>query len=195
MVIAHHLVWTVYGTWLPNDPRGSGSREVISAELVDLGELHYGRRKTQSRRKVVREFYDCAEPKLLFQVVRFTPQQFGDVAKTFGDVIRQCGYTCYASAIMPDHLHLVIRKHRELAETMIEKLQSITRECLGRLTSASPEHPIWTDGGWKRFLNSPRAVRDAIRYVENNPLEIGLPRQSWPFVKEYDDWPFQKRSG
>ena len=28
IVIAHHLIWTVYGTWLPNDPRGSGSRAI-----------------------------------------------------------------------------------------------------------------------------------------------------------------------
>ena len=24
IVIAHHLIWTAYGWWLPNDPRGSG---------------------------------------------------------------------------------------------------------------------------------------------------------------------------
>ncbi len=26
-VIAHHLIWTLYGHWLPNDLRGSGSTE------------------------------------------------------------------------------------------------------------------------------------------------------------------------
>jgi hypothetical protein len=38
-VIAHHLVWTVYGTWLPNDPRGSGSRYVAASALAELGGL------------------------------------------------------------------------------------------------------------------------------------------------------------
>jgi hypothetical protein len=25
IVIAHHIMWTLYGWWLPNDPRGSTS--------------------------------------------------------------------------------------------------------------------------------------------------------------------------
>ena len=36
IIIAYHLVWTVYGTWLPNDPRGSGSRFVASPALAAL---------------------------------------------------------------------------------------------------------------------------------------------------------------
>ncbi len=45
IVIAHHLVWTVYGTWLPNDPRGSGSRWVATDVLAELGPLHFGASK------------------------------------------------------------------------------------------------------------------------------------------------------
>ncbi len=45
IVIAYHLVWTAYGTWLPNDPRGSGSAGVVSPDLAKLGELHFGARK------------------------------------------------------------------------------------------------------------------------------------------------------
>ena len=39
MVIAYHLVWTAYGWWLPNDPRGSMSHHVEQNVLRDLGEL------------------------------------------------------------------------------------------------------------------------------------------------------------
>ncbi len=27
------------------------------------------------------------------------------------------------------------------------------------------------------------------RYIENNPIKIGLPAQRWPFMKAYDNWP------
>jgi hypothetical protein len=27
-IITHHLIWTLYGHWLPNDLRGSGSAEI-----------------------------------------------------------------------------------------------------------------------------------------------------------------------
>lgn len=188
MVIAHHLIWTVYGTWLPNDPRGSGSQAVIDPKIAALGELHFGRRRIQPASKVIREFYERAEPELKYPVRRFEPDGFSFVAEAIGASIAERGYTCYAAAIMPDHMHLVIRKHRDFAETMIDELQHLSRERLRK-----GEHPVWTAGGWKRFLNSPEQVRRVIGYVENNPLEIRLPRQAWPFVKPYDDWPFHKR--
>ena len=49
IVIAHHLIWTLYGWWLPNDPRGSCSRVIRSDLLKQLGDLHYGRKRIQPR--------------------------------------------------------------------------------------------------------------------------------------------------
>ena len=40
LVIAYHLIWTAYGWWLPNDPRGSGSKTIDSDIIAELGELH-----------------------------------------------------------------------------------------------------------------------------------------------------------
>ena len=40
MVVGHHLVWTAYGWWLPNDPRGSWSRAVRVPRVAELGVLH-----------------------------------------------------------------------------------------------------------------------------------------------------------
>ena len=54
-------------------------------------------------------------------------------------------------------------------------------------------HLVWTRGGWKRFLDSPDAVRTVIRYVEKNPPTAGLPRQSWGFVTRYDGRTFAKQ--
>ena len=188
MVIAYHLVWTVYGTWLPNDPRGSGSKAVFDPNIAALGELHFGRRKIQPASSAIREFYERAEPKLKYPVRRFEPGDFSNVADAIGSAVAERSYTCYAAAIMPDHVHLVIRKHRDLAETMIDELQKLSRHRL-----RSDDHPVWTTGGWKRFLGFPEQIRRVIGYVENNPAEIRLPRQSWAFVTPYDDWPFHKR--
>lgn len=186
MVIAHHLIWTVYGTWLPNDPRGSGSETVACPKLATLGELHYGRRKNQPGCGVVRQFYERAEPRLLFPVIRFNARK--------GNAIGKHNYTCYACAVMPDHVHLVIRKHRDAAEKMVDNLQDLTRASFLARGKAPVDHPVWTLGGCKRFLDSPQRMRIAIRYVKNNPGEIGLPRQNWPFVTPYDNWPFHNRS-
>ncbi len=45
MVIAYHLIWTAYGWWLPNDPRGSMSKCIASDTIAELGALHYGRKR------------------------------------------------------------------------------------------------------------------------------------------------------
>jgi REP element-mobilizing transposase RayT len=190
VVIAHHLVWTVYGTWLPNDPRGSGSQYVATEVLAELGPLHYGRKRNQPHPHAVREFYDRAEPRLVFPVIRFDSKQIEIVAAALGEVIQKERYTCFAAAVLPDHVHLVIRKHRDRAETMIETLQESTRLRLSTCDFIPPDHPVWTKGGYKRFLDSPEAVRTVIRYVENNPVKSALPPQRWPFVTPYNGWPF-----
>ena len=37
MVLAYHVIFTAYGFWLPNDPRGSWSEWVGSWELLKFG--------------------------------------------------------------------------------------------------------------------------------------------------------------
>ena len=192
-VIAYHLIWTSYGTWLGNDPRGSGSHDVYTPVLAALGDVHYGRRKFQPKRHVVQEFYDQVEPRLQFPIIRFRPGQFIEIAAAFAESIRNRHYTCYACAIMPDHVHLVIRKHQDTAEEMIENLQTDSRLWLQLNRIVPVDHPVWTLHGWRVFLDLPRAVWGRIRYVEGNPLKEGLPKQIWPFIVPYDNWPFHKK--
>ena len=192
-VIAYHLIWTNYGTWFGNDPRGSGSTSVYTPALAGLGEVHFGRKQLQPPRSTVREFYDAAEQLLQFAVIRFEAEQRIIVAEAFASTVRTHQYTCYACAIMPDHVHLVIRKHIHGAEMMIENFQNESRTRLIENLIAPAEHPVWTKGGWKVFLNTPEEVWPRIRYVEGNSMKEGLPKQSWPFVVTYDNWPFHKK--
>jgi REP element-mobilizing transposase RayT len=93
---------------------------------------------------------------------------------------------------MPDHVHLIIRKHKDHAETIIERLQESTREQIINLGLRPTDHPVWTQGGYKVFLDTPNDVWRTIRYVEDNPVKQRLPRQSWDFVTPYDNWPHHK---
>jgi REP element-mobilizing transposase RayT len=192
-VIAYHLIWSNYGTWLPNDLRGSGSRNVYTSLLAALGDAHFGRKKIQPARCKVRAFYDQAQPLLQYPVIRFDDGQRNEITKCFSETIRIHQYTCYACAILPDHVHLVIRKHKHDAETMIENFQDESRLRIIECRTVSNQHPVWTNGGWKVFFDAPEEVRQRIGYVENNPLKEGLPRQRWSFVVPYDNWPFHKQ--
>jgi len=186
LVIAYHLIWTAYGWWLPNDPRGSGSRTIASDTLAELGEVHFGRKKTQPAGRVVREFYDLAAARLQHPLLTFTPDQIERVGEAFAEVVEAERYTCWACAVMTDHVHLCIRKHRDRAEDMMDKLKVLSRKRLLRDGRVPADHPVWAGGGgWKVFLDHPDDVRRTIRYIEQNPTRP----QRWPFVKPYDNWP------
>ncbi len=73
---------------------------------------------------------------------------------------------------------------------MIERLQNASRWALIEAGLRPTDHPVWTGGGgWYVFLDHPDDVARTIPYVEDNPLKIGQPHQSWNFVVAYDRWP------
>jgi REP element-mobilizing transposase RayT len=190
LVIAYHLIWTAYGWWLPNDPRGSGSKLVASDIISVLGELHYGRKQIQPPGKIVREFYQRAAAILKFPLLTFDESACAVIVQAFTQVIDEQRYTCFACAIMPDHVHIVIRKHKHRAEVIGELLKNASRLLLADSRHRPPDHPTWVGGNvWSIFLDHPDEVRRTIPYIEQNPVKIGLPQQHWPFVKPYDGWP------
>lgn len=191
LVLGYHLIWTAYGWWLPNDPRGSMSKFVACDALKDLGELHYGRKRIQPASRVIRQFYDDAKGCLMHELLTFDDRQRQEIANAFAQSIQAQNYTCYACAIMPDHVHLLIRKHRDPAKRMIECLQEDSAAHLRSVGCRGPSHPVWGGPGWKVFLDSPEDIRRVVHYIEENPGKGRLPSQHWGFVKPYDGWCFK----
>lgn len=189
IVIAHHLVWTAYGWWLPNDPRGSNSQWVASEVIAELGNLHRGRKKAQPAGWEIRTFYGRAREVLMFPLLTFDEAVRTEIGAAFAAVIDAERYTCYACAVMPDHVHILIRKHKHAAEEMIDHLQCASRSRLAETRHRPADHPTWGGPGWKVFLDHPDEVRRTITYIERNPLPLRLPKQQWPFVTEYNGWP------
>ena len=104
-------------------------------------------------------------------------------------VVVERDYTCYACAVMPDHVHILIRRHGDRAEDMIARRQLAAQSALIEAGTRPVNHPVWTDGpGWKTFINSRRQFEAEIKYIRRNPERIGRPEQSWDFVQQYDGW-------
>lgn len=186
MVIAYHLIWTVYGCWLPNDPRGSTSTKLRTEALADLGPIHRGRKAVQPPSRIVRDFYQQAEDVLKHPLVLVEESDHELLGQSFAQVIEELHYTCYACAVMPDHVHLLIRRHRHWAEEMIDHFQSQSRQALIDAGRRAATHPVWTAKGWKGFLNTPDDIRRVIQYIRQNPINAGKPEQTWKFVQPYD---------
>jgi hypothetical protein len=151
----------MYGFWLPNDPRGSGSDYIAVWELY-----RYGRAtKTDSRRSVAAVPHDRAlrlkaKEELRNPPVQITGHQAVAIAQGFRAACEEGGYSVYACAVLPDHIHMVIGPHRRNIRVIVGHLKS--------------------------RADSERAVERAIRYVENNPLKEGKKVQNWSFVTPFD---------
>ena len=194
-IIAHHLIWTLYGHWLPNDLRGSGSSELRNEKLDQLGPIHRGRKpeRLQPTRRELREFHNQAEPLLAFPRFWLDDAKRQAVADAFARVVAQEGYTVWALALLSNHAHLVIRRHRDDALTMWNRFAEATTASLIMFPDTGLDHPILSTRPYKVFLRTPEEVRGRIAYVVANPEKEGLPTQQYSFVKQYDNWPHHKQ--
>jgi len=193
IIIAHHLILHGYGHWLPNDPRGSGSEEIRQETLTDLGAVHFGRKRVQPSREELKRFKREAAPRLEFPLVWFDAAKRQALGEALEEVVRRERYTVWAAAVLSNHLHLCIRRHRDDAETMWHKLAGGCRQRLCRFAEIPAEHPIWSERPYKVFLYTPEEVWQRIQYISENPIKEGLPAQHWAFVQPYDGWPLTKR--
>src|SRR4051794_4445380 len=100
IIIAHHLVLTGYGFWLPNDVRGSGSAVIRKDALRDLGPIHPGRKKDQPSHEELKALYRAANPKLEFEPLWFDSAKRQAISDTFAQVIADFRYTVWACAIL-----------------------------------------------------------------------------------------------
>ena len=97
----------------------SGARS--RASRPQLGALHQGRKLVQPSPAELRKFQKTASEVLTHKTFQFTLEEVFITAESIRQVIEEHEYTCYQAAFMPDHVHLVMRRHRHYAEQMIEQ--------------------------------------------------------------------------
>lgn len=191
MVIAYHIIFSAYGFWLPNDPRGSWSTEVWARNLKPFGDpVAPGTTRSVAGRAHDREKRLMAKTELAMPAVKFTGPQALAIANGFADIRAKLSIAVHACAIMPDHVHLVITRH----EMLIEDVTGVFKRAATRRLNAEGIHPLrdfgsgaraptpWAAGGWHVYLNTPEEVRLCVEYVERNPIKAGLKAQRWKFV-------------
>ncbi len=185
MVLAYHLILTGYGHWLPNDPRGSMSTNVVAGKLLSLRIMHFGRKRTQPPRTALKDFYLNAEHQLEHTILWFDSAKRQIISDAFSEVVESRRYTCFACAILANHAHVIIRKHRDRAEDMILELKSASAIQLRRLDDVPGDHPVWSSDRYKKFLSTAEDVERTMRYVERNPRREGMAPQRCSFVVPY----------
>ena len=192
MILAYHVIISAYGFWLPNDDRGSWSDFVGAWEL-----LRFGRATTTSvRHSLANEPIDWkrreeAQAALKYPPVVFNGIQARAIARAFAAQIQTSGITLFACSILPDHIHLVMQRHRYKVEFAVNLLKGAATRQLIQEGIHPHEHyrtrsgrvaKAFSRGQWKVFLDSESDVRRAIEYVWENPPKEDLPRQPWWFI-------------
>lgn len=196
-ILAYHLILSAYGFWLPNDPRGSWSDIVRNPNLREFGEAT----KVDTHESVAKEPHDrkkriAAKRALKYPPVIFTGLQARAVARGFGKYVEKSGLTVWACAVMPDHAHLVIARHRYDIETIGNLLKGEATKQLREENRHPFEAHVKKDGTvppcfarkwWAVFEFSEDRILSAIGYAEQNPPKAGLKSQvgMWPFVMLY----------
>jgi len=193
MVRWYHAIFTAYGFWLPNDPRGSWSEFVGSWELYKFGGAAT---KTDQRRSVASRDHDHnfrrdAKQTLKYPPVRFDESQRELIAAGIAQACEESNIRLHACVIGHDHVHGVVERHSKTIEEVVQHFKSRATKHMNR----AGLHPLrefadakgtapqpWAEKCWHVFINDERHLRAAIDYVERHPEKEGLPRQNWPFV-------------
>ena len=195
-MLGWHLIFTTYGFWPPNDPRGSGSTRVRTWHLYDAaGEAT----KVDTRRSVAARPHDltirrAAKAALKYPAVELNGLQARAGARGIADVCPKVELVIHACAIMPDRVHVVVEAHKFDGNDIIACLKragtrGMSDEGLNPMAAyprANGRLPSpWGGRGWKVKLYTPPEMRERIRYVERNPRRAGFKPQRWSFVVPY----------
>jgi REP element-mobilizing transposase RayT len=179
---------------LPNDPRGSWSDFVASWELARFGKATGGGPRRDVDRGQWARWRESARHALKYPTVTLTGQQAKSAGTGFAKAVATSGYTIWACSMLPEHVHLVIARHRYDVETIANLLKGAATKRLKRdglhpqaaYQDKDGKFPsMWGEKEWKVFLDSEEAIERAIRYVEENPIKEGKPRQTWTFVTPF----------
>ncbi len=193
MIHGYHVVFGTYGFWLPNDQRGSWSDFVAAWELRLLGPKTKGIERPELTEEQ-EQWQRNAKAKLSYPEVILDGQQAKEVGRGFAKAVQKSGFTIWACSILPQHIHLVIARHRFKVEYIAgllkgEATKSLKTASLHPLAKfktkdGSPPTP-WNVKSYHGFLESEREIEDAIAYTIGNPEKEGKKVQQWSFVTPF----------
>ena len=131
---------------------------------------------------------------LRYPPVTLSGRQALTIANGFATQSIKCGYAIWACAILPEHTHLVVARHRYKVEQVVNLLKG----CATSQLLKDGNHPLnkfagfgqrpphmWARGLWKVYLDSDDQIENAIAYVMDNPTKEGKPRQNWAWITPY----------
>ena len=152
-ILAYHITWTTYGTWLPGDDRGWIKKGASGIQPPDPERA-------------------CSASELMVEgAVRLSPAQRAIVEETIADHCRIRKWTLHAMNARSNHVHVVVTADLDPEEVM----EQLKAWCSRRLSDAAGlTEPVaakagrrhwFTEGGDKEIIENETYLENAIRYV------------------------------
>jgi REP element-mobilizing transposase RayT len=121
------------------------------------------------------------EPAILMNdphAVRTFPLQ--DRSLYYGERVR-ASYDLFAWAVMPNHVHIVLKRHEKLPE-VVRWMKTASAARANRLTGRTGQ-PFWQREYFDTWMRTSQELASVIAYVEENPVSAGLAlrAQDWPW--------------
>lgn len=186
MLHGFHVIFSTYGFWLPNDPRGSLSDWVWSWELLRFGKAT----KVETRSSVANVQHDRERRRAAKLALKYPEVHFSGKARAVGDgfcaAVLEASYKVHACSILPQHVHIILGPHKRPVPRIVGHFKARATQRLdelglhpltGFVQSDGTKPSPWGRNSWKVFIFSEAHLRQAIAYVERNPLKEGLARQ------------------
>jgi REP element-mobilizing transposase RayT len=137
--------------------------------------------KTSARHSVARVDHDhaarqAAKRALRYRRVLLTGVQARAVARGFAQAAAESAYRIHACAVVPNHVHLVVARHRRDPRRMIGHLKARATQQLNRerLWPSSDEPPVWAKGGGRCFCSGQQTL--SARFVMLSKTRRGKTR-------------------
>jgi REP element-mobilizing transposase RayT len=194
--LAYHVILGMHGFWLPNDPRGSWSTEVRAPQLRPFGPATtVNTRRSVAGKPHDRQLRRAAQAAMRYAPVRVNGVQAKTIMEGFAKQTRTSGYVIWAASILPDHVHLVVRRHRYSIKQVVRLLRQAGSIALleaglhphAHLRLPSGYLPsCWCQDFWSVELGTADEIRDRIDYVEQNPVKAGYKPQIWSYVATFE---------
>jgi len=193
VILALHFIFSAYGFWLPNDPRGSWRDVIREFELLKFGPAT----KVRNNEFVAHKAHDRqlrlkAKESLRYKPVRFNGQQALAIAQGFESAQTQAGYHYLALAILPDHVHLLMKPKgtdhdriaRHLKSRATRRLSELNLHPFGHLPKSDGQIPTpWGRNHWAVFVSEQAHLKSAVSYIKRNPVKHGFKVQRWKIVE------------
>jgi len=152
-VLAYHIIWTTYGTWLPGDARGWVKWNEGGVKPPDP------------------ELERDARERMVESAVVLTEEQRAIVEKTIRDHCRIRGWLLHAVNARSNHVHVVVTADRDPDEVMNQFKAWCSRKLsdaeglVGRVAKKAGRRHWFTEGGDKELIDTEEYLLNATIYV------------------------------